>query len=133
MQVSLSPKALQKLTTLSESVAVNSFYYGKSATKPTRADIKRAHAEGREPDQIEMAGDLVTLPAAGGVAGLPGRNLDATEVAAVGSNPLRVNVNVFSARKAAQDNLLDCDLFEDELQLARAKPVIIGCRLIGER
>ncbi|MCJ2034919.1 hypothetical protein [Methylobacterium sp. J-068] len=133
VSVSLSPKASQKLSTLSESVNVKSFYYAKLARKPTRADIKRARAEGREPDQIEMLGDIVTLPAAGGIAEMPGRNLDAADVAAVGRNPLRVSLNVFSARKAAPDNLLDCDLFDDDLSRARAKPIVIGCRLIGER
>ncbi|MCE4226174.1 hypothetical protein HCU64_20690 [Methylobacterium sp. C25] len=133
VRVSLSPKALQKLTAMSESVNVKSFYYGKSAKKPTRADIKRAREEGREPDQIEIVGDVVTLPAAGGLAEIPGRNLDAAEIAAVGRNLLKVNLNVFSARKAVQDNLLDCDLFDDDLELARAKPIAIGCRLIGEQ
>ncbi|GJD55525.1 hypothetical protein [Methylobacterium dankookense] len=132
VQVSLSPKALKKLTDISESVTVRSFYYGTMERKPTRADIKRARAEGREPDQIEITGDTATLPAAGGTAAMAGRGVPGADVAAIGKNPVKVNINVFSARKAAPDNLLDCDLFDDAVAVARAKPIAITCRLIGE-
>ncbi|MGA0531041.1 hypothetical protein [Hansschlegelia sp. KR7-227] len=132
VQVSLSPKALAKLSAISESVTVSSFYHGKASKKPTAADITRAEADGEEPGQIELPGDTVTMPAVGGVANMPARGVTAADAAAYGRNPVHVNVNVFSARKAAEDNLLDCDLFDDRLAVARAKPVIITCRLIGE-
>ncbi len=132
VQVTLSPKARQKLAALSEGVNVKSFYYGTMERKPTRADIKRARAEGREPDQIEMTGDIVTLPADGGTAALAGSGVGGADLAAIGKNPLRVTLNVFSARKAAPDNLLDCDLFDDTVAAARSRPVVVTCRLIGE-
>lgn len=132
VQITLSPKALKKLTDLSESVTVRSFYYGKMARKPTPAEIKRAQADGQEPGMVEITGDTVTLPAAGGLAEMPGRGVGAADATAIGKNPINVNINVFSARKAAPDNLLDCDLFEDTVAAARAKPISITCRLIGE-
>jgi hypothetical protein len=132
VQVSLSPKALKRLTELREGVTVKSFYYGKSARKPSAAEIKRALADGQEPGQVEIVRDMVTLPAAGGTAEMPGRGVRAADAAKIGANPVNVNINVFSARKAAPDNLLDCDLFDDAVAIARAKPIAITCRLIGE-
>jgi hypothetical protein len=132
IRVSLSPKAREKLTTISESVTVRSFYYGKSAKAPTRAEIKRALANGEEPGQIEILGDTVTLPAAGGIAEMSGRTVSAKDAAAYGRNPINVNINVFSARRAAPDNLLDCSLFDDAVSVARTQPIVVTCRLIGE-
>ncbi|UMY16128.1 hypothetical protein MMB17_15540 [Methylobacterium organophilum] len=132
VQVSLSPKALKKLTDLSESVTVSSFYYYERARKPTRAEIKRAQADGQEPGAYEIAGDTVTIPAAGGLAEMPGFGVNAADATSIDENPIKVNINVYSARKAAPDNLLDCDLFSDTVTAARAKPISITCRLIGE-
>lgn len=132
IQVSLSPKALKKLTEISEGITVRSNYYGKLARKPTKADIKRALANGEVPGTIDLVGDTVTLTSAGGVAEMPGRTVKAKDAADFGSNPVNVNINVFSARNSASDNLLQCSVFDDTLAVARTRPIAITCQLIDE-
>ena len=41
-------------------------------------------------------------------------------------------INVYSSRKVFKDNLLDCDIFQDDPHKAAAG-IAITCKLIGER
>jgi hypothetical protein len=43
-----------------------------------------------------------------------------------------VTVNVYSARKVTRDNLLDCGVPIDRIEMFRGKTVVVECRLIGE-
>lgn len=132
VEITLSPKARAKLASLKEEITVASFYYGDLSRKPTRAEIRAAEKEGRDPNQVELEGERVTISGAGGTAQMPGRSVSAKEAAALGSNPMKVNINVFSARRSHPDNLLSCDLFDDDLALARSKPIAVACKLIAE-
>ena len=132
VQVTLSPKAAERLSSLSEGITLSSFYYGEAAKKPTKAEIRAAEQDGQQAGQIEIPGDTVTIAGMPGTAEMPGRALGKKEAALYGRNVVRVNVNVFSARLHSEDNLLDCALFDDEVAIAKAKPVEILCRLIGE-
>ncbi len=45
-----------------------------------------------------------------------------------------VLINVYTARKTTQDNLIDCGIFEDTLAKAQAsQPIPIACKMIGEK
>ena len=43
---------------------------------------------------------------------------------------LRVNVNVFTARFTDENNLLNCDIFEDDVAVAQAAVPTIACKLL---
>ncbi len=43
-----------------------------------------------------------------------------------------VLINVYSGRRSNANNLLECDMFEDDVKLAEANGIHIGCKLIGE-
>lgn len=122
--VTLSAKAAAKLTALREGVVVAAVYYGE----PTKAAAKQADEVG----QIDLGHEDVALPAAGGAASFVGRGFQAARLGWVVGGAAQININVFSARKSGPDNLLDCDLFEDAVTVAEAKPIAIACKLIGE-
>ncbi|MGZ5827314.1 MAG: hypothetical protein ACXWJW_02115, partial [Xanthobacteraceae bacterium] len=45
---------------------------------------------------------------------------------------VHILVNVFTARRSGDLNLIDCGIFDGSVAEARAKPVAIACKLIGE-
>lgn len=47
------------------------------------------------------------------------------------AGPVRANVNVYTARFTDENNLISCDLFEDDISAAQADVPQIGCTLIG--
>lgn len=44
--------------------------------------------------------------------------------------PPRVNINVYSGRRSSPDNLLDCDIFEDDIAIAARAVVPLHCTLL---
>ncbi|MEZ0476116.1 hypothetical protein AB6713_16065 [Luteimonas sp. B3_2_R+30] len=42
----------------------------------------------------------------------------------------RVNINVLSGRHSSEDNILDCDFYEDSLATATRSPIPLGCKLL---
>ena len=44
----------------------------------------------------------------------------------------QVLINVFTGRRSSQDNLIACDIFQDDVKLAEANGVKIACKLISE-
>lgn len=125
VQVSLSAAAATRLAQLREAITVSVVWYGE----PTKAARKFADEMG----QIDLGTETVGLPGTGGTAVVTGAAVKVAHVDRVKNRAVNVNVNVFSARRSAPDNLLSCDLFDDALTLTRPGPVAIHCRLIGER
>lgn len=42
----------------------------------------------------------------------------------------RVNVNIATARRIFEDNLLNCNAFDDDIKVAVAAPVVLHCELL---
>ncbi|TBW37580.1 hypothetical protein EYW49_10745 [Siculibacillus lacustris] len=124
VDVSLSPRALARLTQLREGIVVSALYYGEA----TRAARKKADEMG----QIALGDEKALLPATGGRAAIRGANFDPRKVDWVVDRKAMVNINVFTARRSDPNNLLSCDLFDDALTLAVAGPIPISCKLIEE-
>ncbi len=122
VDVTLSPKAAVLLKSRNEAVAVMANYYGD----PIPAKMYLNTDEGG----IGIGTEFVTIAGAGRAA-IAGTEVMAGRVGWVKS--IMVLINVTSARHADRNNLLDCDVFEDTLAKARARPIAIFCRLIGER
>lgn len=125
VSVTLSPKAAEKLAAGKEAIVLSAAYYGE----PTKAAAKKADEIG----QIDLGQEELRLGSAGGTVVFVGKGFKADRLGWVVGREARVNLNVYSARKSSPDNLLDCDLFEDTVAVATAKPVAVACRLIGER
>lgn len=132
VEVSLSRQAEALMDRLGEQISISAFFHGKvSATAPKQI-ANMAGGEGTEPGVIELAAGSATIPGAGGAVHLDGTASGIDLAVAYGQNTVNLNINVFSARLKAQDNLLDCSFFDDRLPLAQSEPVRIACKLIGE-
>lgn len=119
----LSPAALSKLAGMGEQVTVSAMYAGE----PTRAGEKKA-IEG----EINLGEENVTRkPVAADTYAFVGKGFKTADLKWVKPRAARLLINVYSARKVSDDNLLDCDIY-DGLLADVPKPLPIACKLIGE-
>ena len=119
--VSLSDKAAAKLESSGEWVHISAFYYGL-AIKPK---------DGDEMGQIWLGNEDADIKGAGTVT-FGHIKIDTGRLRKVVGGKPTVNINVYSSRKKFQDNLLDCGLFEDLVDIAVKTNAAIACKLIGE-
>ncbi|MGZ5852602.1 MAG: hypothetical protein ACXWJ0_00525 [Xanthobacteraceae bacterium] len=122
VDVALSPKAAALLKAKKEGIVVAAYYTGE----PVPAALKHADEEG----MIDLATENVTIPGAPGRATVTGNKVNPAQVGWVKS--VHILVNVFTARHSGDLNLIDCGIFDGSVAEARAKPVAIACKLIGE-
>ena len=54
------------------------------------------------------------------------------ERVALTAGAVAVNVNIYSARRSSDDNLLGCTIFEGPVREARSQSVILRCKLLSE-
>ncbi len=119
----LSPAALKKLAGMGEEVTVAAMYSGE----PTRAGEKKA-IEG----EINLGEENVTRkPAATTTYSFVGKGFKTADLKWVKPGTAQMLINVYSARKVADDNLLECELWNSPLD-AIPKPLDIACKLIDE-
>jgi len=125
VKVTLSRKAAAKLAAEKEGIVVFASYYGDP--KPSA----EKHAD--EIGQIDLTpqDEEVEISGAGGRAHISGAIVDAKRLDWL-AGPVKVNVNVASARKSSSDNLLDCDFIDGPLADVRETPVTLHCYLIEE-
>lgn len=110
---------------MKEKIEAAAVWYGE----PTPAARKRAAEDG----QIYLGDEKVRLSGAGGRAAFSGRKVKVQQIAWLKNREVKINLNIYSARLGGPDNVLNCDLFDDTPKAARAKPVAVACKLIGER
>ncbi len=119
--LTLTPAAKTKLERLHEKIGVSAWYSGL----PNAAGKPKAEEDG----QVEFGADEPVLEPDTSLVHIPGGGLDTSRLKYIKGDPL-VLINVYSARKAAADNLLECTIFEDTIRKAQTAPVAIGCKLI---
>lgn len=120
LAVSFSDAAKAKIAGLNERVIVNAMYYGEPMegveTEPGGFNLGEEVQEIMAEDQtVPFTGTYRTDVGAGQMVGAP-----------------RVLVNVYTARKVAEDNLLDCGILDDALPNAATYVGQIQCKLIEE-
>ena len=121
--VSLSPKAAARLAHPKETIMISADFYGDANAKGQRMQ--------NDGGQIVLAPSQKDEIARAGVAQFHGPRYDKTKLAYV-DDGLQVLINVFSGRHSSPDNLLDCDFFQDKIEVAAAATIPIHCKLIGE-
>lgn len=126
--LTLSPAAVAKLTKLKEQVTVSAHYYGM----PTEAAEKKKIPN--EIGEIDLGDEEITRPLAEAraVFGFVGKGFDTKKTKWIHAGTSGILINVYSARRAVDDNILDCGLYQDTVELAMSKPIEIACKLIGE-
>lgn len=124
VNVILSPKAAAKLQATHEGISASASYYGD----PTPAAARHADAVGH----INLGNELVTLPGGTGPIHFTGRNVAADRLGWI-EGGMKVNVNVYSARRSNPDNILACDFIDGSLAaVVEAQPITLRCGLIAE-
>ncbi|MFC3693730.1 hypothetical protein ACFOWB_16040 [Chenggangzhangella methanolivorans] len=120
-QIFMSAKAQARLKKIGEKVKVAAYYSGE----PVPSKRKLANEVG----EISLGDEEVVLPPEGGAARMKGE-MPAKKIGWV-KEPM-VLLNIFSARLAHQDNLLNCGIFQDSIKRAQTQPIVITCKLIDE-
>ena len=123
VEVSLTPKAAETLGRTGEGIIVSAWWY---------ADPKAGAEQHTNPvGLIDVGTEELQLEAMGGAVRVGGAAVDTGALAYIGG-PVMLNVNVYSARRAGPDNVLECDFFDGLLTNATARPVELRCGLIEE-
>lgn len=122
VNLTLTQRAAEMLASRDEVVNIAAMYFGEpvSETAPGVDKHGMEIALGRDDIEVAPRSALVTAP---------GTGFDPTYIASVQGEP-EVSVNVYSARKTHENNLLDCGIYEGPVAMARKKPVEIKCDLI---
>lgn len=126
--VTLSAEARADLTKRKEQVTVSAMYSGE----PTREAVKKKIDS--EIGEVVLGEETLTRPIVGGkeTFAFAGKAFDVKRTKWIKPGTASILINVYSARKTADDNLLDCGIFEDVLAVAAAQPIEISCKLIAE-
>ena len=119
IEIALTPAAAQKLALLHEKVNAAAYYSGFPAPGV------QANPDG----QVDLGSENVEFTPPQSRVGFSGTTISDADLKTIAGKP-RVLINVFSARHASPDNLLDCGIFEDDIAVAQAKPPRITCDLI---
>ncbi len=121
LDISLSPRAAATLSQSGEQIHVSAVYFGRA--------IKQE--DGDEMGQVSLGTEDVDLPAATRIT-FGQVTLDHAALAKAVDQQAYVNINVYTSRKKFPDNLLNCGLFEDRVEVAAQAPIAIACKLIDE-
>lgn len=120
--LTLTPRTIEKLTAMSEMITVAGMYWGE----PSEAAKTRADNMG----QINLGRDDINVQPVSRTVLVPGAAIDSKVVETDIAGAPQVLVNVFTARMAHQDNLINCAIYEGPISMAQAKPVEIKCDLL---
>lgn len=126
--LTLSPAALAKLTKIKEQVTVSAHYYAMPTAEAEKKKIPN------EIGEIDLGDEEQTraLGKATDVFTFTGKGFNQKNLKWAHAETAGILINVYSARRAVDDNILDCGLFQDTVTLAKSKPIEIACKLIGE-
>jgi len=121
VQLTLTPRAAGKLVSTRERIIVAGMFWGapSGAAKPAADEM----------GQIPLGEDFVEVAPENATVTVPAASFDPAQLPKVEGAP-QVLVNVYSARKTHDDNLLSCGIYEGPVAMAQKQPVDIQCDLI---
>ena len=123
VNLTLTQRASEMLASTDEAVNVAAMYYGEPVSETSPGIDEHGMEIGLGRDDIEVAPKSALVVA-------PGTGFDATNIASVKGEP-EVLINVYSARKTHETNLLSCGIYQGPISMAQKKPVEIKCDLIN--
>lgn len=122
--VKLSPKASERLRSLHESVQVLAIFDG---------DPLPGQGKYNPPNRDVFLGNEERLVDESGVARFDHTRVPLSDWNRLSDKNYFVTINVFSARKAVANNLLDCaDPIDRRIETFRDRTIEVQCWLIGE-
>ena len=123
VQVTFTPRTITRLKDIGEKVAIANMFYGL-ASKAT-LDADKADGVG----QVQLGETMRDIEPQNQVVTVAVPPFQPAKTAQTEGPPLLL-INVYSARKKHEDNLLDCGIFDAELAKAEAETILIECDLI---
>jgi hypothetical protein len=122
VNLTFTPRAAEKLASTSELVTVAAMYFGQPVSEGAPGVDDHVM-------EVSLGGDEVEAGPQNAIVKAPGTGFDATYLTSVKGEP-EVLVNVYSARKTHENNLLNCGIYQGPVSMAQKKPVEIQCDLI---
>ncbi len=120
--LTLTARAAEVLAKTDERMTVAAIYYGL----PVSDDAPGLNREGME---IELGSGEIEVAPESATVNVTGAGFDATYMKSVKGDP-EVLINVYSARKTHENNLLNCGIYQGPISMAQKKPVDIQCDLL---
>lgn len=123
VQLTLTPRTAEKLAGMGEMVTVSAVYHGEP--KPgvvLDEEGMMGVALGEDRQDVKPENQLVVVT---------GKGFDEKAMADV-EGPPQILLNIYSARKAHQDNIIWCGIYEGPVEMARQKPIAISCDLLEQ-
>jgi hypothetical protein len=117
-----SEAALAKLTTLKEKVIFNAWYYAEPKPGVTIEGGDPGVPLGETTRTLEPGNQSITVTP----------EFDAVQAAEQTQGGVRMLVNVYSARLADENNLLDCGIIDELVTALPSRDNAIACKLIEE-
>lgn len=124
VQLTMTGRAAERLTAIGEMVTVSVVYHGEPKPGVVLAEEGMIGVVLGE-ERVDVTPDTRDVV-------VTGAGFDEKAMADVQGEP-QVLLNVHTARKAHQDNLIWCGLYEGPVAMAREKPIAISCDLIDQR
>ena len=122
VNLTLTARAAERLKDTDERVIVSAMYYGL----PTSDDAPGIDKEGME---VRLGASDIEVAPESAVVNVTGEGFDPTYMKSVKGEP-EVLINVYSARKTHENNLLNCGIYQGPVPMAQKKPVEVQCDLI---
>lgn len=124
IEIELTDKAKERLTSGNETIIVSIFYYGYPK------DEKKANSE--KDGTLYLIGDKKEITY-GQIARFENLKIAKKDYEQLIDKDFELNLNVYSGRKSSQDNLLDCEpLFDKVSNVVNKKHLLKGKLIYGE-
>lgn len=124
VNITLSPKAAQRLQSAHEGITLWASYYGD----PNAAGQRHVDEVGR----VDLGHEEAHVPGRPGIARISGAGLRVDRLHWI-EGGVKVNVNVYTSRLSSDENLLNCDFIDGDLAtVIKDQPVTLHCGLISE-
>lgn len=121
VQLTMTGRAAERLKAIGERVTVNVVYHGEPKPGVVLAEEGMIGVVLGE-ERVEVTPDTRDVV-------VTGAGFNEKAMADVQGEP-QIVLNVHTARKAHEDNLIWCGLYEGPVAMAREKPIAISCDLI---
>lgn len=132
VEIALSPAARERLVSKQESLIATAEYFGYPSERAVSERVPGSENPWLTLHRAQVELEVAQLDDTA-TARFPAVALDPGQLAwTVAPDAPQVNINVYSGRRSAPDNLLDCGMFQDALAVALRAPVRISCGLISE-
>ncbi len=119
--LTFTPDAAAKLSGMDERVVIDAMFYGIAKDSSSAGDQTGQVDLGAKEIEVQAIDQTVSVSAP---PFMPGPMSEITQEGA------RLLINVYSARRAAEDNLLACGIFDDGVGAIPETPIAIHCELI---